>query len=65
MERRSRVPVVLARLTRMRNSHVRTEERPSNRLMPRSTPTQASWTTSSATARLGTSEQASRSMESW
>ena len=52
--RRSRLPAVLAWLIRMRNSHVRTDERPSKPSSPRSTPTQVSWTTSSATARLGT-----------
>ena len=64
MLRRSRSPVVLARLTRMRNSQVRNEERSSKPPMPRTTPIQVSWTTSSATARLGTNEEASRSMAS-
>ena len=52
--RRSRTPALMARLTRMRNSQVRNDERRSNRPMPRRTPIQASWTTSSATAPLGT-----------
>ena len=65
MVRRSRAPAVLARLTRIRNSQVRKEERPSNPPMPRSTPTQVSWTTSSATATFGTNEHASRSIAAW
>jgi len=52
--RRSRAPVVLARFTRIRSSQVRNEERPSNPPSPRSTPSHVSWTTSSATATLGT-----------
>jgi len=50
-ERASRTARVLARLATMRCSHVPSEERPSKRSMPRRTPSQASCTTSSATAR--------------
>jgi hypothetical protein len=53
-ERASRVARVFATLTAMRKIQVFSDERPSKRSMPRSTPTQASWTTSSATARLRT-----------
>lgn len=52
-ERLSRSPRVFARLVRIRKIHALSEERPSNRLMPVSTPSQHSWTISSATARLG------------
>ena len=51
--RRSRAAALTARLITMRMSQVRNVERCSKLPMPRSTPTQASWTTSSATARLG------------
>jgi hypothetical protein len=61
--RRSRTPAVLALLIRMRNSHVRTDDRPSNRLSPCRNPSHASCTTSSATAWLGTYPAASRSMD--
>ena len=54
MLRCSLVPVVRARLTRMVNTQVRSDDRPSNPLRPRKTASQVSWTTSSATARLGT-----------
>ena len=60
--RRSRTARVLARLPTIRRTQVRSDERPSNRSSCRSTPTQASWTTSSATARLPTCTMASRSM---
>jgi hypothetical protein len=60
----SRVPVFLAWFTRMRNSQVLRDERPSNPPRPRSRPSQVSWTTSSAMARLGTNEAASRSIGS-
>ena len=52
--RRSRAAALTARLITMRMSHVRNVDRCSNLPMPRSTPTQASWATSSATARFGT-----------
>ena len=61
----SLLPVLLARFTRMRNSQVFSDERPSKFSRPRSTASQVSWTTSSATARLGTNEAASRSIGSW
>jgi hypothetical protein len=61
----SRVPVVRARLTKIRNSHVLSDDRPSNPSSPRSAASQVSCTTSSATARLGTNEAASRSIGSW
>jgi hypothetical protein len=48
--RASRWPRVLARLVRMRNSHVLSAARPSKRSRPVSTAHQVSWTTSSATA---------------
>ena len=63
--RASRAPAVRARLTRIASSQVRSDERPSKRSMPRSTPSQVSWTTSSATARLETNVEARRSMASW
>ena len=44
------VPVVRARLTQMRKSHVFSVERPSKRSRPRSTAIHVSWTTSSALA---------------
>ena len=50
----SRTPVLVARLTRIRNSHVRNDERPAKPSIPRSTPTHVSCTTSSATAWLET-----------
>ena len=65
VSRRSRTPAVRARLTTMRNSHVFSDDRPSNRSMPRTTPSQVSCTTSSATARLGTNVDASRSRGAW
>jgi hypothetical protein len=65
MLRCSRVPVFLAWLTQMANSQVFSDERPSNPARPRSTASQVSWTTSSATARLGTNDAASRSIGSW
>jgi hypothetical protein len=49
--RRSWRPRVLAVLTRIRNSQVRSDERPWKRPSCRSMPSQASWATSSATAR--------------
>ena len=65
MWRCSRTPEVRARLTRMRNNHVLNEDRPSNRSMPRTTPIHVSWTTSSATASLGTNVRARRSSAPW
>ena len=59
----SRTPEVRARLTRMRKSQVLNDERPSKRSTPRTTPIQVSWTTSSATASLGTKVRATRSSE--
>ena len=58
--RPSRTPRVLARFVRMVNSHVLSEDRPSKRSIPWSTPSHVSCTTSSATARLGTYSIASR-----
>ncbi len=60
----SRAPVVRARFTRMRNSHVFSDERPSKPPRPRSVASQVSCTTSSAIAWLGTNETASRSIGS-
>ena len=65
MLRCSRVPVFRAWFTRMANSQVLSDERPSNPPRPRNTASQVSWTTSSAMARLGTNEAASRSIGSW
>src|SRR5512133_4178991 len=59
-ERRSRSPRVRARLTRMLNTHVRSDERSSKRSSPRSAASQVSCTTSSATAALGTYMRATR-----
>jgi hypothetical protein len=59
------LPVLRARFTRMRNSQVFSDARPSKVSRPRSAASQVSWTTSSATARLGTNEAASRSICSW
>ena len=58
----SRAPRVLARLTKMVNVHVRSDERPSNLARPLSIPSQASWTTSSADCGLSTNDRASRNM---
>ena len=58
--RDSRRARLLATLMRMPNSHVLNEERASKRCTPRSTPSQASCATSSATARLLTYAIASR-----
>jgi hypothetical protein len=63
--RRSRAPAVRARFTRIANIQVLTDERPSNPPMPRSTPSQVSWTTSSATAMLGTYPAARESIAAW
>jgi hypothetical protein len=60
--RDSRSPRVLAVLTTIRITHVLREERPSNRSRPFRTPTQASCTTSSATAREDTYMRASLSI---
>ena len=46
----------------MVKSQVFSDDRPSNEPSPRSAASQVSWTTSSATARLGTNDSASRSM---
>src|ERR687887_2475525 len=61
--RRSRSPRVRARLTRMLNTQVRSDDRPSKRSMPVSTPSHASCTTSSAAAWLGTYIRATRSID--
>src|SRR5207237_1133391 len=53
-ERPSRCARVLAVLVRIRKIQVFSDDRPSNRLIPFRTPSQVSWTTSSATARLET-----------
>src|SRR4051812_6516014 len=63
--RRSRTPLVLARLTRMRKIHVFRDERPSKRSIPLSTPSQVSCTTSSACSFVATYDNASRSREEW
>jgi hypothetical protein len=59
-ERRSRSPRVFAMFVRIRNIQVLSDERPSNRSIPFSTPIQVSCTTSSATAALGTYMRATR-----
>ncbi len=53
-ERDSLTPRVLAVLTRIRRIQVFSEDRPSKRSRPLMTPIHASWTTSSATARVFT-----------
>ena len=58
----SRAPRVLARLMRIENVHVRSEDLPSNFARPLSIPSQASWTTSSADCGLPTKDRATRSM---
>ena len=63
--RASRCPRVFAVFTRIRKIHVRSDERPSKPSSPFSTPTQASWTTSSATARVETYIRAMRSIAGW
>ena len=60
--RHSRWPLVFAMLLTIRRIHVRSDERPSNRSMPCSTPSQASCTTSSATACEETYMRATRSI---
>ncbi len=57
----SRLPRVRAMFRRIPKIQVRRAERPSKRSMPLRTPTQVSWTTSSATAREGTCAIARRS----
>jgi hypothetical protein len=52
--RRSRAPLRIATLVRMRKIHVLSEARPSNPSIPRITAIQVSWTASSAAARVGT-----------
>ena len=54
MLRRSRAPLRIATLVRMRKIQVLSEERPSNPSIPRITAIQVSCTASSAAARLGT-----------
>jgi len=61
--RPSRAPRVRARFTRIRKIQVFNEERPSNHLRPLMTPSQVSWTTSSAAPRSATKGRASRSKE--
>src|SRR6266480_1845364 len=61
--RRSRTPLVLARLTRMRKIHVFRDERPSNRSIPLRTPNHVSWTTSSASSFVATYDIASRNSD--
>ena len=63
--RRSRSAVECARLSRIRNSQVLNDDRPSNRSTPRTTAIQVSWHTSSATARLPTVAVANRSSRGW
>src|SRR3954464_1829141 len=59
-ERRSRWPRVRARLTRMLNTQVRSEERSSKWSSPCSAASHVSWTTSSAMAAVGTYMRATR-----
>ena len=61
--RPSRCPRVFAMFVRIRKIHVRNDDRPSNRSIPFSTPSQASCTTSSATACDDTYMRATRSIE--
>ena len=61
-DRDSRSARVFAVFVRMRKIQVLSDERPSKRPIPRSTPSHASWTTSSATAALWTKPRASRRM---
>jgi hypothetical protein len=49
----------------MRKIQLLRDERPSKRCRPFSTPIQASWTTSSALARLFTNIEATRSIAPW
>jgi hypothetical protein len=63
--RASRAPRRLARFVRMRQSQVLNEERPSNRSIPRSTPSHVSWITSSATAGSATYSDARRTRGAW
>ena len=62
MVRASRSPRVRARLATIRRIQVFSEDRPSKRLRPCRTPSQASCTTSSATARVRTWLRAIRSI---
>jgi hypothetical protein len=52
--RESRPPLVIALLITIRNIHVFSDDRPSKRSRPRTTPTHASWTTSSAASFVAT-----------
>ncbi len=61
--RPSRWPRVFAVLVRIRKIQVRSDERPSKRSIPAITPSQASCTTSSATAREDTYIIATRSID--
>ena len=61
----SRPAVVRARFSRMWNSHVLNDDRPSKRSTPRTTASQVSWTTSSATERFATTVPASLSNLVW
>jgi hypothetical protein len=63
--RRSRLPAVRARLTRILNNHVLNEERPSKRCTPFTTAIQVSWATSSAAASLSTWYLATRTRVVW
>ena len=58
----SRCARVFAVLTRMRNTHVLSDDLPSNRSRAPRTRSHVSWTTSSATARDGVKMRATRSM---
>ncbi len=62
IDRLSRCPRVLAVFTRIRKIQVRSDDRPWNPSRPFRTPSQASCTTSSAMARVGTYILASRSI---
>ena len=60
MLRASRTARVRARLTRMRKIQVRSDERPSKALSPRTTASHVSWTTSSAAVLVRTKVRATR-----
>ena len=62
MLRASRSPRLIAMLTTMRMIQVFSDERPSKRSMPLRTPSHASCTTSSATARVRTYPRATASI---
>ena len=61
--RASRPPLVIALFMTIRKIHVLSDDRPSNRSRPRITPSQASWTTSSAASFVATYAMATRTIE--